>query len=164
MASALEQFVNNVRTLSLEGNFTIKEFFLTLFIFFVTSNQLFVANHFLIDDFIFLPANFKELSNIVGKYNDVLVKNHQHLDNVLETLDLEFHTIGILAVLNAKLVHMLTTNLNLEIFKPVLSQLQEFITSCNREHVKYVLELCEKLEVLSLKFLEYSLQFDFHAL
>ncbi|XP_060534837.1 COP9 signalosome complex subunit 3 [Cylas formicarius] len=65
MASALEQFVNSVRTLSSHGN-------------------------------------YRELCDTLNKSSEVLLKNIQHLDNVLETLDVQQHTLGVLAVLCAK--------------------------------------------------------------
>ena len=62
---------------------------------------------------------------------------------MLETLDLEFHSIGILAVLNAKLVSTISGNLNSENFKPLISQIQEFIIGCNKDQIQLVLDLCK---------------------
>ncbi|XP_076238191.1 COP9 signalosome subunit 3 [Calliopsis andreniformis] len=110
MASALEQFVYHVRTLSKQGN-------------------------------------FRELCEIISKSTDVLVKNGQHLDNVLETLDLQQHSLGILAVLCVKfsLPNPNGAN-NVDTYKPLFSQVQEFIIGCNGEQVRFApdtyAELC----------------------
>ncbi|KOX73551.1 COP9 signalosome complex subunit 3 [Melipona quadrifasciata] len=107
MASALEQFVNNVRTLSKQGN-------------------------------------FRELSEIITKSTDVLIKNGQHLDNVLETLNLQEHSLGILAVLCVKfsLPNPNGAN-NVDAYKPL--QVQEFIIGCNGEQVRFASDIYAEL-------------------
>ncbi|CAK9806744.1 COP9 signalosome complex subunit 3 [Anthophora plagiata] len=109
MASALEQFVNNVRTLSKQGN-------------------------------------FRELSEIITKSTDVLIKNGQHLDNVLETLDLQEHSLGILAVLCVK-CSLPTPNgaNNVDAYKPLFNQVQEFIIGCNGEQVRIASDIYAEL-------------------
>ncbi|CAK9819041.1 COP9 signalosome complex subunit 3 [Anthophora quadrimaculata] len=109
MASALEQFVNNVRTLSKQGN-------------------------------------FRELSEIITKSTDVLIKNGQHLDNVLETLDLQEHSLGILAVLCVK-CSLPTPNgaNNVDAYKPLFNQVQEFIIGCNGEQVRFASDIYAEL-------------------
>nr|CAI5839924.1 unnamed protein product [Callosobruchus analis] len=109
MASALEQFVNTVRTLSSHGN-------------------------------------FRELCEYLSKSTEVLVKNTQHLDNVLETLDIQQHSLGILAVLCAKFTAP-TTGSNAQDNR--FTQTQEFILNCNGEHIRFApdtfAELCHLL-------------------
>ncbi|GLH13780.1 hypothetical protein R5R35_008973 [Gryllus longicercus] len=111
MASALEQFVNNVRTLSAQGN-------------------------------------FRELCEMLNKSTEVLMKNGQHLDNVLETLDLQQHSLGVLAVLCVKfsLPALATTPDHHEL---LFAQAQEFIIGCNGEQVRFApdtyAELCHLL-------------------
>ncbi|XP_076172267.1 COP9 signalosome subunit 3 [Ptiloglossa arizonensis] len=110
MAVTLEQFVNNVRTFSKQGN-------------------------------------FRELCEIISKSTDVLTKHGQHLDNVLETLDLQEHSLGILAVLCVKfsLPNPNGAN-NADAYKPLFNQVQEFIIGCNGEQVRFApdtyAELC----------------------
>ncbi|XP_014215702.1 COP9 signalosome complex subunit 3 [Copidosoma floridanum] len=105
MASALEQFVNNVRALSADGK-------------------------------------FQELNQVLPKFSEALVRNNQLLDNVLETLDLQQHSMGILAVLCAKLANAANnSNLKVDDFKPVLAQIKEFIAGCNGEQVRFATEL-----------------------
>uniref|UniRef100_A0A0A9VUZ6 COP9 signalosome complex subunit 3 n=1 Tax=Lygus hesperus TaxID=30085 RepID=A0A0A9VUZ6_LYGHE len=72
MASPLEQFVHNVRTLSSQGN-------------------------------------FRDLCDILHKSTDLLLKNGQHLDTVLEMLDLQQHSLAMLEVLGVKLSLLLQT-------------------------------------------------------
>ncbi|XP_018563269.1 COP9 signalosome complex subunit 3 [Anoplophora glabripennis] len=108
MASALEQFVNTVRTLSSHGN-------------------------------------FRELCEYLNKSSEVLLKNTQHLDNVLETLDIQQHSLGILAVLCAKFSAPITNSSQDNRF----SQTQDFILGCNGEQIRFApdsfAELCHSL-------------------
>ncbi|XP_043288045.1 COP9 signalosome complex subunit 3 [Venturia canescens] len=113
MASALEQFVNNVQTLSTQGDFS-------------------------------------DLRDVIIKSSQVLVKNGLHLDNVLETLDLQQHSLGILAVLVAKLsLPNVSAANNAESYKTLFNQVQEFIVGCNGEQARFApdtyAELCHLL-------------------
>lgn len=47
-------------------------------------------------------GNFRELYEMIGKSEEVLQRNSVHLNTVLETLDIQQHSLGILAVLLAK--------------------------------------------------------------
>ncbi|XP_012274298.1 COP9 signalosome complex subunit 3 [Orussus abietinus] len=110
MASALEQFVNNVRTLSSQGY-------------------------------------FRELCDVISKSTEVLVKNVQHLDIVLETLDLQQHSLGILAVLCAKFSLSNSSGASTPNFhKHLFNQVREFILECNAEQIRFApdtyAELC----------------------
>uniref|UniRef100_V5H5A5 COP9 signalosome complex subunit n=1 Tax=Anoplophora glabripennis TaxID=217634 RepID=V5H5A5_ANOGL len=102
MASALEQFVNTVRTLSSHGN-------------------------------------FRELCEYLNKSSEVLLKNTQHLDNVLETLDIQQHSLGILAVLCAKFSAPITNSSQDNRF----SQTQDFILGCNGEQIRFAPDSCK---------------------
>ena len=106
MATALEQYVNSVRTLSSQGNFA-------------------------------------QLCEAISKSGEVLAKNASHLDNVLATLDVQQHSLGVLGILCVKY------NLpNIPDFETLFVQTQEFINSSNGEHVRYATdsyaELCHK--------------------
>nr|CAD7572247.1 unnamed protein product [Timema californicum] len=111
MASGLEQFVNNVRSLSAQGN-------------------------------------FRELCEQLSKLTEVLMKNSQHLDNVLETLDLQQHSLGVLAVLCVKL-SLPAPSATPDHHEILFAQVQEFITGCNGEQVRFApdtyAELCHLL-------------------
>lgn len=50
----------------------------------------------------FVLGNFRELCDIIGKSDEVLQRNSAHLNTVLETLDIQQHSLGVLAVLVAK--------------------------------------------------------------
>ncbi|KAF2884217.1 hypothetical protein ILUMI_21952 [Ignelater luminosus] len=104
MASALEQFVNTVRTYSSQGN-------------------------------------YRELCDYLNKLNEVLVKNGPHLDNVLETLDIQQHSLGVLAVLCAKYNLPLASNLQETRF----NQAKDFILNCNGEQIRLAPELFAEL-------------------
>lgn len=111
MASALEQFVNNVRTLSAQGS-------------------------------------FRELCDLLNKSTEVLMKNGQHLDNVLETLDLQQHSLGVLAVLCVKFSAPVSSASS-DHHELLFAQAQEFITGCNGEQVRFApdtyAELCHQI-------------------
>nr|CAD7589576.1 unnamed protein product [Timema genevievae] len=111
MASGLEQFVNNVRSLSAQGN-------------------------------------FRELCEQLSKLTEVLMKNSQHLDNVLETLDLQQHSLGVLAVLCVKL-SLPAPSATPDHHEILFAQVQEFIIGCNGEQVRFApdtyAELCHLL-------------------
>lgn len=69
---------------------------------------------------------------------DVLAKNAQHLDNVLETLDLQQHSLGVVYVLTAKFLVPVVANAQDNRF----TQVQDFIIGCNGEQIRLVPEPC----------------------
>lgn len=90
MASPLEQFVNNVRAMSASGRKGMCSVFSLLCIFVLSTNNL-------------IPTgNIRELCDIIHKSEEVLLRNSAHLNTVLETLDVQQHSLGVLAVLVAK--------------------------------------------------------------
>lgn len=70
----------------------------------------------------------------------MLLKNAQHLDNVLETLDLQQHSLGVLAVLTAKCSVLAVSNAQDNRF----AQVQEFILGCNGEQIRLASDTCKK--------------------
>ncbi|XP_014676248.1 PREDICTED: COP9 signalosome complex subunit 3-like [Priapulus caudatus] len=107
MAAALEQFVNNVRNLSAQGNFS-------------------------------------QLCEFINKSMDILAKHASHLDNVLATLDLQQHSLGVLAILVVKYELQ-----NIPDFEGLFALTQEFILGCNGEQVRFATdsysELCHQM-------------------
>ncbi|CAM1291491.1 COPS3 (predicted), partial [Pycnogonum litorale] len=107
MASALEQLVGNITTLSSQGNFA-------------------------------------QLCDFLNKNIEVLTKNSAHLDNVLATLDLQQHSLGILVILCVKL-----SIPTIPEYEGLYAQVQEFITCCNGEQTRFFTdkfaELCHML-------------------
>lgn len=49
-----------------------------------------------------ITGSFRELCEVIGKSDEVLQRNSAHLSTVLETLDIQQHSLGVLAVLVAK--------------------------------------------------------------
>lgn len=96
MASALEHYVNNVRSLSASGN-------------------------------------FRELIEYLNGTSDLLAKNGNILDNVLETLDVQQHSLGVLYVLVAKFTNLTNSSADGE---NVIRSVREFIHACNGEQVR----------------------------
>lgn len=84
-------------------------------------------------------GNYKVLCEYLGKSSEILLKNTQHLDTVLETLDIQQHTLGYLSVLCAKLNSATppTTPDNR------LAQVQEFISGCNGEQIRLAPDICK---------------------
>ncbi|CAB3224909.1 unnamed protein product [Arctia plantaginis] len=106
MASPLEQFVNNVRTMSASGS-------------------------------------FRELCDVIAKSDEVLQRNSAHLSTVLETLDIQQHSLGVLAVLVAKFtVQQGATDVDKS---TMYQQIHDFITNCNGEQVRFSPELYTEL-------------------
>lgn len=76
-----------------------------------------------------------------------MTKNGQHLDNVLETLDLQQHSLGILAVLCAKFsLPNPNGGNNPDAHKLLFNQVQEFIIGCNGEQVRFAPDTCECID------------------
>ncbi|XP_064623892.1 COP9 signalosome complex subunit 3-like [Lineus longissimus] len=98
MATALEQYVNSVRTLSSQGNFS-------------------------------------QLCELISKNQECLAKNLPHLDNVLATLDIQQHSLGVLGILCVK-----NASSNITDFETLFVQTQEFFNMCNGEHVRYAVD------------------------
>lgn len=91
MASALEHYVNNVRTLTSAGNIS----FAMIFAFFLRK-IIFLT-------LILFAGNFRELVEYLNDSSELLSKNNNILDNVLETLDIQQHSLGVLYILVAKI-------------------------------------------------------------
>ncbi|KAL4240060.1 COP9 signalosome complex subunit 3 [Mactra antiquata] len=88
-------------------------------------------------------GNFSQLCDFISKSAEVLSKNVSHLDNVLATLDIQQHSLGVLGILCVKY-----SMPNIPDFETLFVQTQEFIISCNGEHVRYATDsyadLCHK--------------------
>lgn len=56
--------------------------------------------------YILLIGNFRELIEYLNGTSDLLAKNGNILDNVLETVDVQQHSLGVLYVLVAKLTNL----------------------------------------------------------
>ncbi|KAL1128859.1 hypothetical protein AAG570_013393 [Ranatra chinensis] len=101
-----------------------------------------------------LAGNYRDLCDLLIKSTELLEKNGQHLDTVLETLDLQQHSLGMLAVLSIKLsLPPPSPNSNQpqvsDYQEIVFTQVQEFIMGCNAEQIRYApetfAELCDML-------------------
>jgi len=44
-------------------------------------------------------GSFDQLSEYITKNGDILTKNSAHLEDVMQTLDLQEHSLGIMAIL-----------------------------------------------------------------
>jgi len=75
-------------------------------------------------------GSFDQLSEYIVKNSDILSKNSVHLEDVMQTLDLQEHSLGIMAILCAKL------NLPNVENESLFLQIQEFIAGCNGEQIR----------------------------
>ncbi|XP_054160430.1 COP9 signalosome complex subunit 3-like [Oppia nitens] len=75
-------------------------------------------------------GSFDQLSDYISKNSDILTKNSTHLDDVMQTLDLQEHSLGILAILCVKL------NLPNVETEALFHQICEFIVGCNGEQIR----------------------------
>ncbi|BFF97414.1 COP9 signalosome complex subunit 3 [Drosophila madeirensis] len=115
MGSALENFVNQVRTMSASGS-------------------------------------FRELADDLPESVSLLARNWSILDNVLETLDVQQHTLGVLYVLLAKLHSAATANP-----EPVqiIQLMRDFVQRNNVEQLRFA--ICAFYETCHL-FTDYLVQ------
>uniref|UniRef100_A0A8C7UQH2 COP9 signalosome complex subunit 3 n=2 Tax=Oncorhynchus mykiss TaxID=8022 RepID=A0A8C7UQH2_ONCMY len=73
-----------------------------------------------------------QLCELINKSGELLAKNLSHLDTVLGALDIQEHSLGVLAVLFVKF-----SMPNIPDFETLFSQVQLFISTCNGEHIRY---------------------------
>ncbi|RWS22858.1 COP9 signalosome complex subunit 3-like protein [Leptotrombidium deliense] len=85
-------------------------------------------------------GQFEHLYEFCTKNSDVLVKQSAHLDDALATLDLQEHSLGILAILCVKM--SLSQNQEVE---QLYAQIQEFITECNGEQIRFATDTFAEL-------------------
>ncbi|GFS57964.1 COP9 signalosome complex subunit 3 [Trichonephila inaurata madagascariensis] len=86
------------------------------------------------------PVTYEPLHEFVSKSSSMLAKNAALLDDVLETLDIQEHSIGVMAVLCVKLTLPIVPD-----FEVVFFQVQEFINDCNTEQVRFAPDLFARL-------------------
>uniref|UniRef100_A0A8D1NGA3 COP9 signalosome complex subunit 3 n=1 Tax=Sus scrofa TaxID=9823 RepID=A0A8D1NGA3_PIG len=85
-----------------------------------------------------------QLCELINKSGELLAKNLSHLDTVLGALDVQEHSLGVLAVLFVKFSMPSAPD-----FETLFSQAQLFISTCNGEHIRYATDtfagLCHQL-------------------
>ena len=77
-------------------------------------------------------GNFTDLNEFLQKNMEILMRNPAHLGNVLETLDIQQHSLGVLAVMSAKLQQSTIND-----WEELLNRLTIFIMDCNGEQIRY---------------------------
>uniref|UniRef100_A0A671EG07 COP9 signalosome subunit 3 n=1 Tax=Rhinolophus ferrumequinum TaxID=59479 RepID=A0A671EG07_RHIFE len=73
-----------------------------------------------------------QLCELINKSGELLAKNLSHLDTVLGALDVQEHSLGVLAVLFVKFSMPSVPD-----FETLFSQVQLFISTANGEHIRY---------------------------
>lgn len=140
MGSALENYVNQVRTLSASGKFSIRPPKRAacsikpakpppLFCYFLC--KFHSAGYF--------AASYRELADELPESLSLLARNWSILDNVLETLDMQQHTLGVLYVLLAKLHSSSTANP-----EPVqlIHLMRDFVQRNNTDQLRFAVCAC----------------------
>uniref|UniRef100_A0A8U7NC40 COP9 signalosome subunit 3 n=1 Tax=Corvus moneduloides TaxID=1196302 RepID=A0A8U7NC40_CORMO len=92
----------------------------------------------------FVKGQMTQLCELINKSGELLAKNLSHLDTVLGALDVQEHSLGVLAVLFVKF-----SMPSIPDFETLFSQVQLFISTCNGEHIRYATDtfagLCHQL-------------------
>jgi len=121
---------------------------------------------FFVYEFCRIAGNFRELVDCLNDSTDSLTKNLGLLDNVLETLDYQQHSLGVLYILAAKIAEIqviflmlkavsrqwsLTQSLFLlfqnEAPEPILALVKKFVTACNGEQVRNATHKCKSFTI-----------------
>ncbi|POI31388.1 hypothetical protein CIB84_004861 [Bambusicola thoracicus] len=93
---------------------------------------------------LFISGQMTQLCELINKSGELLAKNLSHLDTVLGALDVQEHSLGVLAVLFVKF-----SMPSIPDFETLFSQVQLFISTCNGEHIRYATDtfagLCHQL-------------------
>jgi len=85
--------------------------------------------------------SWRELYEYLSKSSEILFRNAAHLDNVLDTLDPQQHSLGVLAILCVKFLILnqngaQTPGVPLPDYNILISQVTHFINICNGEQIR----------------------------
>lgn len=78
----------------------------------------------------FSAANFRELIEYLNVSTELLAKNGNILDNVLETLDIQQHSLGVLYVLVAKFTNLSVSQISESVVDDNIFILFRLFLSC----------------------------------
>nr|SVE76337.1 EOG090X04TU [Daphnia longispina] len=86
-------------------------------------------------------GSWRELYDFLGKSPDVLMRNSEHLSTVLDTLDPQLHSLGVLAIYMVKFIILnqnAAQNQGIQVPEPevLIHQVSQFITVCNGEQIR----------------------------
>lgn len=112
-----------------------------------------------------LAGSLRELVEYLNSSTELLAKNGNILDNVLETLDMQQHSLGVLYVLVAKFNNLIVSvassnSFHIDVFvewgfffrsqgspadaEQMLRLVREFVTGCNGEQVRLASATCKQ--------------------
>jgi COP9 signalosome complex subunit 3 len=118
------------------------------------------------DDFFFcFLGNFRELCEYLQESTELLAKNSNILDNVLDVLDFQQHSLGVVYILVAKISEITVSqwkswwkslhhefSFQNEDPEPVIALVKRFVNVCNGEQVRNATQTCECPENSSCQF------------
>lgn len=84
-------------------------------------------------------GSYRELADVLPESLSLLVRNWSILDNVLETLDMQQHTLGVLYVLLGKLHSVATANPEP---MQIIELMREFVQRSNVDQLRYAVCPC----------------------
>lgn len=95
-----------------------------------------------------MTGSWRELYEFLGKSPDVLMRNSEHLDTVLDTLDPQQHSLGVLAIYMVKFMILnqsAVQNQGILVPEPeiLINQVSQFITVCNGEQIRCAPDSCK---------------------
>ncbi|XP_054711885.1 COP9 signalosome complex subunit 3-like isoform X2 [Uloborus diversus] len=85
-------------------------------------------------------GSFEALCEFISKSTETLAKNAPLLDDVLQTLNLEEHSLGVLAILCVKFSFSTIPE-----FEVLYVQVQDFILNCNGEQIRFAPDIFAQL-------------------
>ena len=93
-------------------------------------------------------GSWRELHEVLGKSSELLLRNFENLDNALDMLDPQLHSLGFLAVYIAKFTFMKENASDVQAIQGLnpeflVQQVSQFFNVCNGEQIRFAPDSCE---------------------
>ena len=100
-------------------------------------------------------GSWRELYDFLGKSPDVLMRNSEHLSTVLDTLDPQLHSLGVLAIYMVKFMILnqnAAQNQGIQVPEPevLTNQVSQFIAVCNGEQIRCAPDSCKLVKFIQI--------------
>ena len=95
------------------------------------------------------------MHEVLGKSSELLLRNFENLDNALDMLDPQLHSLGFLAVYIAKFTIMKENASDVQAIQGsnpefLVQQVAQFFNVCNGEQIRFAPDSCEYYWLLSI--------------